>query len=52
MAGTNKVQFQSRRSTIMSISSGILYKFHMEVIKAQRWDLSKESRLTITICLN
>lgn len=32
--------------------SDIMIKFHGEVVRAQRWDLAKDSRLTTVYCLN
>lgn len=31
---------------------GIMHRFHIEVIKAQRWDLSTDSRATLWLYLN
>jgi hypothetical protein len=32
--------------------SDTMIKFHIEVVKAQRWDLTTDSRLTTVYCLN
>lgn len=32
--------------------SDTMIRFHLEVVKAQRWDLSTDSRLTTVYCLN
>lgn len=36
----------------IDMPSDIMIKFHKETIKAQRWDLTEESRLYTFLCLN
>jgi hypothetical protein len=32
--------------------SDLMIKFHIEVVRAQRWDLTTDSRLDTVYCLN
>jgi len=37
---------------IQKIQSGVLFNVHFRNVRSQRWDLTKTTRLTITIFLN
>lgn len=34
------------------IVAGVLFVFHVDLVRLERWDLTKESRLMLFICLN
>lgn len=34
------------------VTSGMLWSFHVDIVRMQRWDLSTASRLSVYICLN